>query len=154
MDVRHLIMAFTAAGIAVSACAKSDIAAPSASAAAGDPAVILTESPASWRHDAFEFHRIRISGDVLEVVVQYGGGCARHDFAVLLYPVFMESEPVQMSGSLAHDAKGDPCRALIGSTLRFDLSPVKRAYREAYSTQRGVVHLNIAGWPERVVYAF
>jgi hypothetical protein len=84
----------------------------------------------------------------------YGGGCAVHDFALLVVPIFLESYPVQMSGSLAHDAKGDPCRALVSSDIRFDLSPIKEAYRQSYGVQSDTVHLRIGDWPDPVVYTF
>jgi hypothetical protein len=124
------------------------------SAATGSGTVILTENPDRWRHDPYELASARVEGDTLHVTVQYGGGCAVHDFSLLVVPIFLESYPVQMSGSLAHDAKGDPCRALVSSDLRFDLSPIKEAYRQSYGVQSDTVHLRIADWPGPVVYAF
>jgi hypothetical protein len=137
-------------------CTSNGALAPPQSAAVawGDVSVILTEEPERWRHDAYELVSAHVAGDTLHVVVQYGGGCATHDFALLVAPIFMESYPVQMAGSLAHDAKGDPCRAIVGSRLAFDLSPIKALYRQAYGVQSDTVHLNIRGWPERVVYGF
>jgi hypothetical protein len=137
-------------------CASHDGLAPPpwVSAATGAGTVILTENPDRWRHDPYELMSARIEGDTLHATVQYGGGCADHEFALLVVPIFLESYPVQMSGSLAHDAKGDPCRALVSSDLRFDLSPIKAAYRSAYGVRSDTVHLRIADWPDAVVYTF
>jgi hypothetical protein len=93
--------------------------------AVGDASVILTEAPEGWRHDAYALVSARVEGDTLHVAVEYSGGCATHEFALLVSPSFMESYPVQMAGSLAHDAGGDPCRALVGSRLELDLSPTR-----------------------------
>jgi hypothetical protein len=46
------------------------------------------------------------------------------------------------------------CRALGGSQLKFDLSPIKAMYRQAYGVQSDTVLLVIRGWPERVAYRF
>jgi hypothetical protein len=124
------------------------------SAAMGAGSVILTADPDRWRHDPYDLLDARVDGDTLHVSVQDGGGCAVHDSALLVVPLFMESYPVQMSGSLAHDAKADPCRALVGSELRFDLSPIKEAYRRSYGVDSDTVHLRIANWPDPVVYTF
>jgi hypothetical protein len=143
------------AAVAGGGCASSDVVGPPAPVVAmAEKSVALTEHPDRWRHDRYEFLSARIEGDVLHVQVQHGGGCTTHDFTLLISPIFMESYPVQMSGSLAHDAKGDPCRALVGSTLHFDLSPIKHLYRQSYGVQSDTIHLRIAGWPERVSYTF
>jgi hypothetical protein len=138
-------------------CTSNGSLAPPPSAAvvgSGENSVILTDEPERWRHDAYELVSARVEGDTLHVAVQYSGGCTSHEFALLVTPIFMESYPVQMAGSLAHDARADPCRALVGSRLAFDLSPIKTLYRQAYGVQSDTVHLNIRGWPDRVVYSF
>jgi hypothetical protein len=141
---------------ALTACsAAAPVTAPAGSVQAGGiGGVVLTETPNRWRHDAYQFMSARVQGDTLHVDVQYGGGCETHDFALLVTPIFMESFPVQMSGTLAHDAKGDRCRALVGSTLRFDLSPLKRLYQQAYGHGSATIQLSVTGWPERVRYHF
>jgi hypothetical protein len=152
--MRKVLLSALGGAALAAACSSGTIATPGDSAGTGVDAVILTDDPGRWRHDAFEYVESRIAGDTLEVAVRYGGGCARHDFALLVVPVFMESFPVQMRGSLAHDAHGDPCRAIVGSRLRFDLTPLRDAYRKAYGAGPATIHLSIAGWPAQVVYAF
>jgi hypothetical protein len=143
-----------AAGL-VACTSAAPVTAPAGSVQTGGIGeAVLTETPGRWRHDVYEFVSMRVNGDTLHVAVQYGGGCATHDFALLVSPVFMESYPVQMAGSLAHDAKGDPCRAIVGSRLRFDLSPLKRAYWQAYGREPASIHLSVTGWPQRVRYSF
>jgi hypothetical protein len=142
--------------VVLAGCASTEGLAPPqpATVAGGDGSVILTGEHQRWRHDPYELLTARVDGDTLHVTVQYAGGCATHEFALLVSPMFLESYPVQMSGSLAHDAGGDLCRGLMGSRLAFDLSPIKALYRESYGVHSDTVHLRIVGWPERVVYAF
>lgn len=146
-----ILGALTAGG-----CVNSDVVGPPPPAVAmtGETSVVVTEHPDRWRHDPHELRSAEIEGDLLRVQVQYAGGCATHAFTLLISPIFMESYPVQMISSLAHDAKGDACRALVRSTLLFDLSPIKDMYRQSYGVRSDTVHLWIRGWPERVTYTF
>ena len=46
---------------------------------------------------------LSVDGDVLSVIVSYGGGCERHDFEMCWpEPSFMESEPVQVNLEIWH----------------------------------------------------
>jgi len=120
----------------------------------GSPAVRLVDDPGSWPHDVYQFAQSSLQGDTLTVTITHGGGCATHEYALLIRPLFLESYPVQMHGSLAHDAKRDPCKALLRPTLRFDLTPVKQAYRRAYNTTAGEIILHVSTWPEPIRYRF
>jgi hypothetical protein len=106
-----------------------------------------------WPTDAMEFEQVAIRGDTLVASVRYAGGCAEHRFELVFAHLFMESDPVQMRGLLAHDARGDNCRASIGQTLRFDLTPVRDAYRAAYDVESDVVILH-GNWPGSLRYEF
>jgi hypothetical protein len=64
----------------------------------------------------------------------------------------MESFPVQVAARLAHDADGDPCRALLTSTLRFDLSPLRGHFEASYGPGRGTVVIGLGG--RRITYTF
>lgn len=140
----------------LTACARRDEVTPPPAALSMDEyaAAVVTDRLDRWRFDAYQFQGMRLEGDRLSVAVQYGGGCTAHDFAFLVAPVFMESEPVQMRATLSHDGRGDPCRALIGDTVRIDLTPVRDAWRRAYRATSGTVVLQVAGWPEPVRYSF
>lgn len=84
------------------------------------------------RSDAAQIVGATIDGDRLHLELRFGGGCAEHDFALIHDGEFRESYPVQTTLTLAHDAHGDMCRALLGRDLVFDLTPVKAAYQRSY----------------------
>jgi hypothetical protein len=145
------------ASAALAACGSGDPARPGlmGTLTGGDrSSVIITSDRHNWPHDFYQFERMSLDGDVLELDITFGGGCAEHAFALLVDPAMMESHPVQMRGSLAHDAHGDPCRALLSRTLVIDLGPVKDLWRRSYQRQSGTVILNIDGWPTAIVYRF
>lgn len=109
-------------------------------------------TPHRWPMDPWSYLSHRVEEDLLTLHIQYGGGCRDHRFALLVDPAFMESHPVQVAARLAHDADGDPCRALVGRTLRFDLTPLKEHYRNAYGPGPATVILQLAGQP--IAYDF
>lgn len=119
----------------------------------GDPS-------ATTRFDPATIEEVRVEGDRLHLRVTFGGGCRQHDFGLRFERVFLESEPVQSVLRLAHDAHGDPCRALLGRDLEFDLGPLKELYREAYGSPSGTIDLRVyppggsEPHPERVRYTF
>lgn len=84
-----------------------------------------------------------IVGDVLRISVLYGGGCGKHTFAAVAANVWLESDPVQTYVTLIHDSDGDPCRALKGEPLHFDLTPMKRSWQRSYGRRAGamIIHL-------------
>lgn len=115
--------------------------------------------PAGIPSDPATIESVSVAGDVLVLQVTYGGGCTTHDFALFASGTFMESLPVQTSAVLAHDAHGDRCRALVGRELRFDLTPLRRAYEKAYGTGGTLVlNLRAPGGPQapnhRITYTF
>jgi len=113
----------------------------------------VVEDLGPWPTDPFQSVLVRIEGDTLVAEVTYGGGCGEHRFALAFASLFMESEPVQVRGLLSHDARGDLCQALLRRTLRYDLTPLRRAYETAYRTGSGVIDLQ-GNWPEAVRYRF
>ncbi|MGQ0650209.1 MAG: hypothetical protein ACT4P7_21915 [Gemmatimonadaceae bacterium] len=95
-----------------------------------------------------------IEGNSLHVTVQYGGGCRRHDFALLASHVFMESNPVQSAIAIRHAANGDLCKAWLTRELRFDLTALRDAWRRAYRQQNGTIILRLRGYSEGIAYQF
>jgi hypothetical protein len=98
-----------------------------------------------------------IEGDRLTITVSYGGGCADHDFTLVASDVFMESYPVQLVVSVAHDANGDRCKAYLTQAYDFDLTPIKTRYQEAYQADAGIIVLHLRNAPEEapdLVYTF
>jgi hypothetical protein len=98
--------------------------------------------PERFPADRAAITRAVLDGDELVLDVEHSGGCAEHDFA-LYAGGFRESEPVQTVLHLAHDAHGDPCRALVRRELRFHLGPLQDAYRRSYG-RGGTLVLQVA----------
>lgn len=117
------------------------------------PALLVSlDDPRPWPMDPWTYRGHGIEGDTLTLTVEYGGGCRVHRFALLVDPIFRESDPVQMSARLAHDADGDLCRALLREDLRFDLGPVRRHYQAAYGPGPGEIVIFVEGW--RIAFTF
>ena len=121
-------------------------------------AVVLgaaAEGRDQWGTDPYQLSAARIAGDTLTITVSYGGGCAEHQFTLLTSNVFLESDPVQLGVSLAHEANGDLCRAWLTEVLDFDLTPIKRLYQDAYREDSGPIILLLEDAPEpALVYEF
>jgi hypothetical protein len=97
------------------------------------PIVVSPQTkPQRWPSDPAKLQDFVVSGDRLDARVSYGGGCADHDFKLVAWGGWMESYPVQVRALLSHDAKDDPCDAIVSEDLSFDLQPLKRAYQESY----------------------
>jgi len=97
--------------------------------------IILLEDPFNtpFPRDAVTIKAASIEGDLLTLEVAYVGGCKPHRFALYGSAGFMESLPVQARVFLSHDANGDACEAFIQEDIVFDLTPLKREFRKAYS---------------------
>lgn len=98
---------------------------------------------------------VSVDGDTLSVTVGYGGGCEEHLFAIC-WPdqTFMESDPVQVDLEIWHGGKPDMCEAYLTSTLEFDLSPLKAAWKDAYGNTAGTIVIHVEGASESVEYSF
>lgn len=99
-----------------------------------------------WPSDPVTILSATVTGDTLELWVNYGGGCRAQSFLLLSDGAWMESYPVQVGVRVARDAQGDNCKALLSRMLRFDLTPLRAAYNEAYRTSTGIIRLNIRGF--------
>lgn len=106
--------------------------------------VSQTEGLAGFARDAVEILDARVDAGILELDVTYGGGCAEHHLDAVAHTGWMESNPVQVGVALAHDARGDTCKALVQGRLRFDLEPLREAYAAAYGQGSATLILNIA----------
>ena len=90
----------------------------------------------SWPTDAAAIEEVNLVGDVLRLRVTHGGGCAHHDFKLYGCTSFMESYPTQTTARLSHDAHSNRHEAFISKELRFDISPLKRAYQYMYHCEK------------------
>jgi hypothetical protein len=102
--------------------------------------------------DAFNIDGLTIVGDCLEVEVNYGGGCADHTYDPCWNGSFAESNPVQATLWIDHDAMNDACDAIIQETWTIDLSSMKSAWQAAYQSQSGTITLHVG--PESINYDF
>lgn len=135
------------------ACSEKEPLGPYATAEGRHPVQVVFDSdPATWKGDPLVIDSARVTGNVLHVFVTHGGGCRVHEYAAVAWNAWMESYPVQAGLLIAHDAKGDPCRARIHVRLRFDLRPLRRAFARAYGDGSGVMLLQLVepGEPGRL----
>lgn len=100
--------------------------------------VHVAGNAARYRFDPATIDSASIGGDVLLLYMSHGG-CTPHTFELLTSGVFLESYPVQVPALLAHDGKGEPCRALFRPIARFDLTALKRTYQQAYGPTGALV---------------
>lgn len=103
--------------------------------------------------DPYEVEGLTLDGNVLEVAVGYSGGCEEHSFTTC-WPdqLFLESEPVQATLELQHDANGDACESYLRELVQVDLSPLAYAYAENYGGETGTVIVNVG--EESVTWTF
>ncbi|KPK62044.1 MAG: hypothetical protein AMS21_08305 [Gemmatimonas sp. SG8_38_2] len=88
--------------------------------------------PDNWPHDPLMLRDFALEGPILELEVEYGGGCESHDHDLVAWGGWMESFPVQVNVLLSHEDRDDPCDALIHRTLRFDLTRLREDYVASY----------------------
>ena len=101
-----------------------------------------------WGNDAYQLNGATIADDTLTIAVAYGGGCETHRFTLIASDAFMESDPVQLSISIVHNANLDFCERWVEEAYHFDLTPIKTMYQAAYKQAAGTVVLNLEGLPE------
>lgn len=107
------------------------------------PVEIGDISPDDLKKDGFTYGSAHIDGSALHLVVVSGGGCRKHEYSLTMTPsAFMESYPVQANAYLRHDAKNDPCDAIVTDSVVFDLSPIMELYRQMYGPT-GQINLNL-----------
>jgi hypothetical protein len=88
--------------------------------------------------------------DVLDVSVRHGGGCKEHTYSLAWDGEFQQGTDGTPVANLVlvHDAQGgDPCKAIILATPRFDLTSISRRFREKYGKASGAVDLALPGQP-------
>ena len=101
----------------------------------------------AWGTDAYVINAATLEADILTLNVSYSGGCETHAFTLVAEERFLESFPVQLRVSLAHNANGDTCEAWITEDHHFDLTPIKEVYQEGYRTDTGTIALRLKDAP-------
>ncbi|MEM7392610.1 MAG: hypothetical protein AAF492_09695 [Verrucomicrobiota bacterium] len=103
------------------------------------------KKPKAFKRDDFWLEKINLKGDILGLRVTSGGGCKPHIYKLVVLSPFKESSPVEVNLLLSHNANNDPCEAIVGKNLKFDLTPLKTAFKKAYPGSKGEIRLNIFG---------
>ena len=111
----------------------------------GNTVIALT--PEAWGTDEYVINAATVEDGTLRVNVSYSGGCETHAFTLVAEERFLESFPVQLRVSLAHNANGDTCEAFITEEHVFDLVPIKEVYQKAYRTDAGTIVLRLKDAP-------
>lgn len=109
-----------------------------------DGTVRITNAlPGLIQLDPFELDSISINDDVLNISVNYGGGCKNHYFFLYMSPAaFLESYPAQANLYLQHFANYDSCKGIVHKRLKFDVRPIVDRYHNTYGTNEPFV-LNV-----------
>ena len=105
--------------------------------------------------DEYTLNSAIITDDTLNISVSYSGGCEDHQFTLVASDTFLESFPVQLPVFIAHNANGDTCEAYPTENYRFDLTPIKKMYQEAYRQEAGTIILRLKDAPDgTLIYEF
>jgi hypothetical protein len=75
--------------------------------------------------DALTVRSGAVTGDRLELVVQYSGGCETHRFGFGNDGQQGLSLPPYLTVFVAHDGNGDRCEAALTRTMKIDLRPLR-----------------------------
>ena len=98
-------------------------------------------------NDTFSIKEIKITNDILKIVIEYGGGCGDVEAKLIDAGVVMESNPVQRNIRLSFKDH-DFCKALIEKEYSFDIKSI-----QVIGDNR--VFLNIKDWNnKRILYTY
>ncbi|MDE0470100.1 MAG: hypothetical protein OYL97_23880 [Candidatus Poribacteria bacterium] len=118
-------------------------------------AVFIGDAGDRFGTDEYTLNSATITDDTLDISVSYSGGCEDHQFTLVVSDTFLESFPVQLHASIAHNANGDTCEAYPTDNYRFDLTPIKTLYQNAYRQEAGTIILRLKNAPNgELVYEF
>ena len=117
--------------------------------------VVIGEMDQKYGVDPFEINSAVIQDDTLKISVSYSGGCETHIFTLVSSDVFLESFPVQLMVSIAHNANDDSCEAYPTEDYSFDLTPIKTMYQKAYQQDAGTIVIRLKNYTDGdLVYKF
>jgi hypothetical protein len=86
-----------------------------------------TVGPINWK-DLFSIKNVSITSNLLQIEVQYGGGCKTHEFILYVDSILIDGDPPILNFTLCHNANGDACKAIVSETLVFNIKPVEGLY--------------------------
>jgi hypothetical protein len=109
----------------------------------------------SRKSSSFDIETTELHGDLLKLVVNYGGGCETHEFVVWTDNSFSQGQPPAIKLFVAHDSHGDTCEALIQRALWIDLLPIKAAFLTASPGQTsGLISIDLENNGSNFQYKF
>jgi hypothetical protein len=121
----------------------------------GSGSVVIGGNAKKFGTDRYVLNAVTITDDTLTINVSHSGGCATHRFTLIASDAFLESFPVQLRITLAHNANGDLCRAWLTEDYHFDLTPIKIMYQKAYRQEAGIIILGLKDAPDgELIYEF
>jgi hypothetical protein len=91
---------------------------------------------------------LSVNEDTVLIEVGYSGGCDKHEFTLYTDGSIEKTFVPQVTLKLVH-VTNDLCETEISSTLKFDLNPLKKYYKENFN-DTGPITLQIA--PNREYY--
>ncbi len=111
------------------------------------PMLVAPDTEASdWPTDAYALGSVEAVGTTLRAQVSYGGGCGSHRMDLVGWGGWLESNPVQLNALVTHDDDDDPCDAYLTEERVFDLTPLARAWVDAYGPASGPIRINLRLW--------
>ena len=121
----------------------------------GSGGVVIGDNANKFGTDRYVLNAATITGDTLMINVSYSGGCATHQFTLVASDSFLESFPVQLRITLAHNANNDLCRAWLTEDYHFDFTSIKTLYQQGYQQEAGTIILRLKDAPDgELVYEF
>ena len=117
--------------------------------------VVIGGNANKFGTDRYVLNAATITGETLTINVSYSGGCATHQFTLVASDAFLESFPVQLRITLAHNANNDLCRAWLTEDYHFDLTSIKTLYQQGYQQEAGTIILRLKDAPDgELIYEF
>jgi hypothetical protein len=91
------------------------------------PIRLARQAGTEWPRDPCNVEKISPEGDVLLLSVSYTGGCEEHVLELVARGWLLRDGELHVELLLAHDAKGDACKAIIREQREFALPPLAAA---------------------------
>ena len=86
----------------------------------------------------------KIIGDILQIKIEYSGGCEKHDFNLIFNGVWKRSLPPKISLFLEHKFEHEKCKSLVSKIIEFDIKKLKEKNNEVY--------INLVGYSKSIKY--
>jgi len=96
-----------------------------------------------------ELNKIRILdteiiGDILQMKIEYSGGCEKHDFNLIFNGIWKKSMPPKITLFLEHKYEHEKCKSLVSKVIKFDIKKLKEKNSEVY--------INLVGYSKSIKY--